>query len=484
MTVASPETRAYQRAQVALRAVVYSDVSALWRLLQYDTLDQSFPLFAAAAISLIEGRRVKSAALARAYLRARRRGVEGLAPEVATPQLDRAAALVSLRVTTAIGIKSATAIGTDRDLALRNALVRTMGVVDKYVGDAGRELIRQSVEADPSAKGWVRRTLGTCDYCAEKAAGAHVESGSADFPRHDHCGCQPEPVYEGKPALKAEEPYVEKILAALRADKTTATTDQLQAVLADASTKPLSRVNIEEALARYASEQAEKAAAATDFSAGALRAPRAIPDEVLDALRPRGGWDARTTRNRTVAALKETPEGRLLLKQLDSFQSGGSTAIPRLRTDIEAYLRGETLPQGRVDTIETLLSAINRSKSERVLHRGMSIPGTVDDMLARYKTGDSLDLSLSSFSSDKKLASSFADRGAGKRVTAKVRTRVMVELEPGARALPIERLSKSGIFADEKEWLASGRFHITEVRHVRRAGVETVVLKVKQVAGW
>lgn len=194
---ASADTREYQRGQVALRAVAYSDTSLAWRLLDPERLDATFPKFATAILGIIETRRATSGELARQYLALRRRGIPGAPPEVFVPRLDRAAAVESLRIVSVISIKSAMTRGVALPQATRNALVRTMGVVDRFVGDSGRELIRASIEADPAAQGWVRVTLGTCSYCAEQAAGDHMQAGDADFPRHDHCGCQPEPVYGG-----------------------------------------------------------------------------------------------------------------------------------------------------------------------------------------------------------------------------------------------------------------------------------------------
>ena len=190
------ETREYQRGQVALRAMTYRDVAILWRRLDLERLDATFPDFAAATLVLIAQRREMSAALARTYIAKLRAGVDGKAPPIATPTIPSGDVLASLRAKSVISIKVAMTRGTALDRASKAALVRTMGTVDKYVGDAGRNLILESVQTDPAASGWVRRSLGTCDFCALLAG---VTNGAGDtFPRHDHCGCQPEPVYRGK----------------------------------------------------------------------------------------------------------------------------------------------------------------------------------------------------------------------------------------------------------------------------------------------
>lgn len=188
------ETREYQRGQVALRALTYKDVARLWRMLDLAKLDASFPEFATATMLLIAQRREMSAALARTYIAKLRAGVDGKAPPIPTPALPASDALVALRFKSVVSIKVAMTRGTPLDQASKNALVRTMGVVDRYVGDAGRDLILQSVKVDPAATGWTRRALGTCDFC-ELLAGRTNGEGET-FPRHDHCGCQPEPMYE------------------------------------------------------------------------------------------------------------------------------------------------------------------------------------------------------------------------------------------------------------------------------------------------
>lgn len=232
-----------------------------------------------------------------------------------------------------------------------------------------------------------------------------------------------------------------------------------------------------------------------EFDPDQLRDPRTgkwiddpLSTEQANALLPkRGGWTT-TTRAGVVGVLKKTPEGQSLLKTVDSFQSGSSVAIPRLRTDIEKVLTGDTsLAPGRVDSVRTLLGAIAQSDAgDRPLYRGMIAPETVDEVLARYKTGDALDLSLASFSSDKKLAAEFSIKGAGQRVTGKkVRTPVFIEWLTGPKhALPVENLSKSRVFSNEKEWIGAGRYKIVKAFSRTRLGVTTVVLQVEQVDTW
>lgn len=187
-------TRDYQRSQVALRAVTYREVTRLWPLLDTENLDSTFAVFAAAVLRLIRQQRSSSVLLARSYIDAARAGVPGRQPVVESPPVPVQAILISLRVVSVISIKKAVTGGrTPRAVAVKNALVRTMGAVDKWVGDGGRELIRDSLAADPAARGYIRRTLGTCKFCADLAG--KLNGAGEFFPRHDSCGCQPEPVY-------------------------------------------------------------------------------------------------------------------------------------------------------------------------------------------------------------------------------------------------------------------------------------------------
>jgi hypothetical protein len=212
-----------------------------------------------------------------------------------------------------------------------------------------------------------------------------------------------------------------------------------------------------------------------------------FPQETLDVLVPKGGWTT-STRNKTITELKKTPEGKKLLTTMDSFQSGGSTAIPRLRTDITKYLAGDTegMAQGRIDTIENFLSAVGHSEAgSRTLWRGMSIPGSMDEVMAKYAVGDDLDIAIGSFSSDKKLAQGFSLKGAGQKVTSSTTTPVLVEwVGETKHALPIQKLSKSLVFAEEKEWVGAGRFTIEGVKKSRNSSGEVLVVTLRQKAVW
>lgn len=401
------------------------------------------------------------------------------------------------------------------DPAKETALAKAQGGVQRLVANMDRLTIAKSTGLDPAGARFARvASAGGCPFCrmlAGRGAVYHSEATAGGHQYHDHCHCivvpswddidVPPHVLPSPPELTPEPEFVERLTSKLRRGEVSP--EELRSGAASAS--PLGQVNAEEALRVFAAErEAAKATAATAEKVAqdaAGTAPKAqlptpqgsvaekvsFPQETLDALVPKGGWTT-ATRAKTLEVLKSTPEGKQLLKTMDSFQSGGSTAIPRLRTDIEKYLAGDVgdMPQGRQDAIENFLSAVGRSNAgDRALFRGMSIPGDIENVAARYKVGDDLDLSLASFSTDKKLAQDFTLRGAGKKVRGANKTPVLVEwVGEGKRALPIEKLSKSRVFANEKEWVGAGRYAIEGVKRVKRNGVETVVLTIRQKSVW
>jgi hypothetical protein len=477
MPTSTPATRDYQRAQVALRALTYKDITRLWALLDVEKLDKTFPVFAAATLQVIRQRRDASASFAKSYLEALRRGVEGEPPKVAAPGLVTGDVLRDLRFASVVSIKTAMTRGRSLKLASRNALVRTMGVADRYINDGGRELIRASIEADPAAKGWVRVTLGTCDYCAEKAKGEHMHRAEADFPRHDHCGCVPEPQYEN--AITPEPEYVEKLANILRAGD--ATPEQLRAAVANAS--ELGKANAEEAIRVYLAEQEAAAAqaAAQEAAREALAATRSSADAFLtrgqyDALTPTRAW-SEEKRAEILSTLRETDEGKILADTLERFQDGGS--IARLRTKIDQYLAGVEIDATSRSRAEALLNAIRNAPEDwapDTLYRGMTVKGKLENVLAKYTPGgEPLDFNLTSFTSDRNVAKRFqqmTSKGSGNE------TRVMVELiGDGKRALPIQNLPRDSRLFKEKEWVSAGRYEIVEAK--KSSG--SVLLRIRQV---
>lgn len=90
--------------------------------------------------------------------------------------------------------------------------IQTMveGAVDKLVGDVGRNTLIESIQRDKQAKGWARVPEPDCCYfCAllSTRGAVYHSRESASFEAHDHCRCQPEPLF-GKhyePTAKVRE---------------------------------------------------------------------------------------------------------------------------------------------------------------------------------------------------------------------------------------------------------------------------------------
>lgn len=192
-------------------------------------------------------------------------------------------------------------------------------------------------------------------------------------------------------------------------------------------------------------------------------------DDMFTALFPqRGGWTTKTRAETLKAIRAEGPDGRLLADTMSRFQNSGN--INRMRTSVETHLAGGNSPQGRV-----LVDAIRGAPSDRVpsvLHRGLSVRGTPEELLARNQVGGTFDMNISSFSTDRKISKGFAEATQKKGMT-----QIMMRVEDTQSALPIENFAPSRVFAQEKEWVTGGRFEIVSSK-VRGGVVELVVRQV------
>ena len=199
-----------------------------------------------------------------------------------------------------------------------------------------------------------------------------------------------------------------------------------------------------------------------------------LAPEQYEALRPGRAWSAEK-RDAILTAMRATPEGKVLADTLERFQDGGS--IARLRTKIDKRLAGETIDATSAARADALLTAIREAPTDwapDTLYRGMSVSGSLDNVLAKYQPGGTVDLSLTSFSSDRKVAKRF------QAMTAKAKTtRVMVELVgDGKRTLPIQDLPKDRRLWREKEWVTAGRYEIVDAKRSPDGGV---LVRMRQV---
>lgn len=199
MAAAAPLTATHRQAQLALRAGVLRDLQKLWPAMDWTDLDRTFPLWATAIGALVTKNRHTSASLAAAYYRAFRfaAGITDTAPIILAQPVDPTKLAISLQVTALAGAKAAAARGVTREVAMANAFVRSSGAVTRLVLEGGRETIRETVAADPRARGWERVTgARSCGFCRLLASrGGVFKATTADFQAHDHCGCTAQPVY-------------------------------------------------------------------------------------------------------------------------------------------------------------------------------------------------------------------------------------------------------------------------------------------------
>lgn len=209
-------------------------------------------------------------------------------------------------------------------------------------------------------------------------------------------------------------------------------------------------------------------------------------DFLVDPLMPRrGGWTT-STRAKTIAEMKKHgPDGKVLVDSLTQFQRTGS--IARLRGAIAEYVNHGT-HNDRARVIVGTLRGMDPDRVPSSLHRGVTLGGSAEQVARQFSDHPTFDLNLSSFSSDRRLAESFAQGRKG-------HTRVVMELVGEKRALPMENLAPGNVFAEEKEWATGGRFEVVDVQvgkiklrnWVKRKWVDSglrddaVFVKVKQV---
>lgn len=190
-------TRQYRAQNLALRAQTIRDLQRIWPALQYGDLARTYDTWFAGTSAIVARDANRAGGLASLYLRAHRlaAGIPG-EPTIKLATVPAAKTATALRVTTIVAIKRSTLAGKTADLAMQDAFVQMIGAATRLVLDAGRDTVRQTVIADPRARGWERVTSGGCDFCTMLAGrGAVYTEASADFASHDHCACSAQPVY-------------------------------------------------------------------------------------------------------------------------------------------------------------------------------------------------------------------------------------------------------------------------------------------------
>jgi len=499
-------------------------ITTLWERLDPDDLDGSFRRVAPAMAVAFTAAQQENAQASPVYL-AQFVGLEsgaGPADVQRTPRIagttHRGKPVPLVLASGVIEVKVALRERVPIAVAMRRGLNRLLRSVATEVTQAGRDALHEAMRAEPTVDSYRRVVHGTCGACmAQQSVESSVER---ELDTHPNCRCVTEPVVQPELDEKRVKQWMKQPKGTLT--KTLKRTDlhpldraeieaaynrrygKVQKALAEPVQRPTGKQLVDNMT--DADKQATFGKAKADAidagkvdvedlakkDAGGNLVERPLKDfvpspdsplthEQIEALMPRrGGWTT-TTRKKTLDVLNKTPEGRQLAKTIDSFQSGNARNIPALRTDVAKRLAGEALPEGRVSTIDNLLNAIRHGPTtDKPLYRGMRLEGYVEDLLEKYKPGDDFDLNISSFSTDKKLAQSFAEGGAGQKVRGSITNRVRMEMVgESKRGLPVENMGKSGVFANEKEWVSNGRFKILESFYEKRTG--TVVVRIQQM---
>lgn len=198
--------------QLAVRASLLRKLVPTWRIMNSERLDQTLPVWLAAAIPLVQDARRTSAGVAALHLRQVRAdaGVDGTVPLQFASVAPVDQLMASLTATSIATVRAAFGNGQNVTQAMNSGFVASAGAATRIALQGGRDTIIDTVQADDKAIGWERVTSGDpCAFCALLASRGGVYRGeaSADFEAHDHCSCSAEPIYGGSlaPTGKAAE---------------------------------------------------------------------------------------------------------------------------------------------------------------------------------------------------------------------------------------------------------------------------------------
>lgn len=223
----------------------------------------------------------------------------------------------------------------------------------------------------------------------------------------------------------------------------------------------------------YTRERPKGKPADEPVGSGSKHGPPVLSPEAYEGLKP-ATKQSFSLRDRSLETLGDSDDARVLADTLARWQDGGG--VKRLRTKIDVMTNGGEVDAKTRQRAETLLNAIEHSPPEMApptLYRGMAVSGSAQKILDSYKTGSTINMLPSSFTSDRNVAHEFG-QPVGNR-----RTQVRIEMTGEKHALPIQNLSKSNNFFREKEWVTAGSF---EVVSAKKSADGQVVIKIKQVS--
>jgi hypothetical protein len=260
-------TEQQRLAQIAIRAQFLSEFLPMYRLLNWDRLDDTTPGWLAAVMSIVRVYRQESADVAESYYD-RYRKVELVgssatpvpkvefihAPEVTgvrapdpnphpvidlserrsrtrvrlaenrdtsdwvKPKIDWSrfddSALKALRGAGPNYLKQQSGRGETEERAARKGLTVVSGTASRLVLDGGRDTMMQLIKTDPVINRYIRVTDGDpCSFCAMLAGRGpvYLTEESAGFQPHDHCACTAEPVANSQGAWPGDAAYYRRL---------------------------------------------------------------------------------------------------------------------------------------------------------------------------------------------------------------------------------------------------------------------------------
>lgn len=219
-----------------------------------------------------------------------------------------------------------------------------------------------------------------------------------------------------------------------------------------------------------------------------VAAPTAQPSRTVldpkqyDALKPTADRYSKARDTAAVRALRSTPEGAALHETLSSWQYSHASNVTRIRNNVAKRLNGELTTGKAADDADRLIAAIRNSPLHPPeLYRGMKIPGTTQEVLAKFKGQAELDINVSSFTSKQSVAANFMVDTEGQKVKSGQATGVfmIVEQSDGGKALPIEGISGGAGIWQEREWISGGRYEVISAG-ANAAG--QVIIRLRQLS--
>ncbi len=199
-------TDAHRIIQVRIAADVSARMIAAWPLLDPFNLDATVDQWLSVARSVVTTGRSQSVQVSAQYLRLFRAIELGTADRFApilAEAVNTAALDTSLLVTGPVKVKQAIGAGQAVEAASQLAVASAAGAASRHALNGGRDTIDRTIRGDRLALGYSRYTRANCcSFCAmlasrgpvyKSAETATVTSRGRRY--HDHCYCQPVPVY-------------------------------------------------------------------------------------------------------------------------------------------------------------------------------------------------------------------------------------------------------------------------------------------------